>query len=1020
MGDELSLLWKLRADNTQSKTVVADTRKDIASLRQTFGSEFAQIQSVGRSALASITTHLSGFAGQVPLVGGAIKGLSRDIGDLDRAGTSAGRSLSSLIGPASLVAIGAAAFGVQKLVTEVFQLLEASSKLGGQIFDLSQKTGLGAERITALKFATEQSGGSIEKLTNGIKLFALTISDANKGSEEAINKLKRLGVEPKQGIFDLDAALNKALGTIAKAPSGIVQMTLAADAFGKKVGPELIPTIVSFDGNLDALTDRARKLGVTLTDVEAEQLDSFGDALDTLRLQATLMAAHFAAEVAPEITSAFQRISTQAGDNKSAIQEWGRATAEVFRGVRELAESELGQVVLKLAEIVGTASVATLAVKAARRAGAEARESDPGEDPFGPGGAARGGRKSLPGTPEHREDQERRARLEAAKREIEEFRKQLEESGKKSGGGRKPADNELKNAIQEAQIVERVAQQQIEADIAENQRAFQQQARDIEEFTRRAIELADEQLNAVIDRINSEYDAYVAALNKKKIKRDEFDRKDKELTAQTREAVQKNSDEVFRLEAERDQKISASEIAANQRSQQREEEAAQRTIDRIKRRIDLGVLLETEGERQIADIIDEGFRRRIELLREEETAVATSAERRAFIADEIIRLDGERAGAAEAAANRIADAIEREIQAERLLGDELLDIQETIIDLQREAAAGVIRELARSFASRKEIIRKQRDLELAEEDDRHRRVTASIDRQRQEVDREIELLEERIKSLRIGTTEEIEQHDRLIRSLEALRQKREQLNQQQDAENKKSQTRKRRTTDDAQAALDLESPIGGFLSGLHSGQLKDLEDGIKSFEDAVVVSMSAVGAAVNGVAQAVGQMVHAWVLLGEGAGSFRKFAAEVIASVAQMAIVKAVFEAAEALAMLALAYFTGNPKYIASAKAHGLAALAYGAVGGVAAGAGRGIAGDLFKQPSGGGIGADSGRDRPEQLNPLTLQRNASVRPINVTVVMQGSANKLFDFEVKKTIISDYTNGGPIREVIQSDGSNRR
>lgn len=92
-------------------------------------------------------------------------------------------------------------------------------------------------------------------------------------------------------------------------------------------------------------------------------------------------------------------------------------------------------------------------------------------------------------------------------------------------------------------------------------------------------------------------------------------------------------------------------------------------------------------------------------------------------------------------------------------------------------------------------------------------------------------------------------------------------------------------------------------------------------------------------------------------GSFRKFAAEMLASVAQMAIVQAVWEAAQGFAMLALSWFTGNPKYAASATAHFTAAAIYGTVGGVAAIAGRGLAGNAFKQQTSaatGGSGASS------------------------------------------------------------------
>lgn len=108
----------------------------------------------------------------------------------------------------------------------------------------------------------------------------------------------------------------------------------------------------------------------------------------------------------------------------------------------------------------------------------------------------------------------------------------------------------------------------------------------------------------------------------------------------------------------------------------------------------------------------------------------------------------------------------------------------------------------------------------------------------------------------------------------------------------------------------------------------------------------------SNVANAVGDAVKSFVLLGSTGTSFRKFAAEVIATIAQMATVQAVFELAQGLAMLALSWFTGNPKYAASAGGHFASAAAFGLIAGVAVGAGRAIAGNAFQDQSAAATGS--------------------------------------------------------------------
>ena len=72
MADDLSLLFKLRADNAQAKSTIAETRAAVAQLRASFGSDFSAMQSASKSALSDIGNNLNLFVGErIPLVGGA-------------------------------------------------------------------------------------------------------------------------------------------------------------------------------------------------------------------------------------------------------------------------------------------------------------------------------------------------------------------------------------------------------------------------------------------------------------------------------------------------------------------------------------------------------------------------------------------------------------------------------------------------------------------------------------------------------------------------------------------------------------------------------------------------------------------------------------------------------------------------------------------------------------------------------------------------------------------------------------
>lgn len=167
--------------------------------------------------------------------------------------------------------------------------------------------------------------------------------------------------------------------------------------------------------------------------------------------------------------------------------------------------------------------------------------------------------------------------------------------------------------------------------------------------------------------------------------------------------------------------------------------------------------------------------------------------------------------------------------------------------------------------------------------------------------------------------------------------------------------------------------------------------------------------------QAVGQAAAAWVLYGNSGTSVRKVTAEILASITQMAIVKAAFEIAEGLAALALAFF-GIPNAGPSASTHFAAAAAYAGIAGIAAIAGRQVAGDSFNRSgagggapsSGGGAGTTSGPPKTVEADRRSgFQSQTFVHELTFRV--KGDA-------VVDSFVRDYDLNGRTRIKIMSDG----
>ena len=193
-------------------------------------------------------------------------------------------------------------------------------------------------------------------------------------------------------------------------------------------------------------------------------------------------------------------------------------------------------------------------------------------------------------------------------------------------------------------------------------------------------------------------------------------------------------------------------------------------------------------------------------------------------------------------------------------------------------------------------------------------------------------------------------------------------------------------------------------------------DNLKEFAAIIESSIIPLGETLRGtflqVADAIGQTVANWVLLGEtGPAVMRKILAQALASIAAEAAVNAIKELALGFATL---FF--NP---AESAAHFTAAGLWGAIAGGSALAGRAVAGDLFKSKSGGsgaGAGATSAGTGPQELNPLTLQRNTSLQPQRVVVEVRVKDSE-FGRAITSHVVKDVHTAGPIREALGGDGN---
>ena len=217
---------------------------------------------------------------------------------------------------AAVAALGAAGVGA---ATTAF--VAAGSALN----DLSARTGASVEGLSALGFAAKLSGTNIEAVEAAFRKSAKVITEAGEGSASAADALARLGLTARdlQGLSP-DQQFQRIATAINAIQDPTTKAAAAMGVFGKS-GMLLLPMIA----DMDALTARARELGIVMSAEDVAAADALGDAFDTVTATIGGLANAIGATLAPSLTV----IANAIADVMGRVNEFARSYQEAIQGI---------------------------------------------------------------------------------------------------------------------------------------------------------------------------------------------------------------------------------------------------------------------------------------------------------------------------------------------------------------------------------------------------------------------------------------------------------------------------------------------------------------------------------------------------------------------------------------------------------------------------------------------------------------------------------------------------------------
>ena len=178
-----------------------------------------------------------------------------------------------------ITAISAAALAPFALAGKMF------IDTGDQLDELSDKTSISVESLSALKHVAALTDTSLEDMAKGLQKGQKLVVAASKGNKEAAKTLSEIGLAAKDLVeLSPDQMFAKLVDGLSKIDNPAKRSTASLAIFGKGAG-NLAGLIKKGGPEIERLTKQAEELGLIMSKEDAAAAAGFNDALYSLRQQ---------------------------------------------------------------------------------------------------------------------------------------------------------------------------------------------------------------------------------------------------------------------------------------------------------------------------------------------------------------------------------------------------------------------------------------------------------------------------------------------------------------------------------------------------------------------------------------------------------------------------------------------------------------------------------------------------------------------------------------------------------------